>query len=523
MIVRTSRLLLTAVLAKIVCIHVTREEAALSTEGETAPPPGRLRRNALGAPSIVFLVMAAVAPLTATIVVVPLAIALGNGGGAPGAFVFVAVVLLLFAIGYMQMSRHVVNAGAFYAYVTRAMGRLPGLVTGFIALLGYNTFVVGAIATTGFFTNLVIDDLFGVDLPWQAWAAVGVAFVLTLGRRDVHLNARLLGGALVLETTIVLALDVSILVQDGFDLSALDPGTVNSGSLGLALLFAFTCFLGFEATAIFGEEARDPHRTVPRATWAAITVIGVFYALTALALVSAAGVSEAGAAAGEDPGVFVFAIAGEYLGSFVTDVLQLLLIVSMFAALLAFHNSASRYIFAIGRARVLPGALARSHERSRAPHVASVVQIGTAAAVVAVFAIAGADPILVIVPSMIGFGTLCIIALQFLASVSVVVFFRRRRDPRLGSTLVAPALGAIGLGYALFMAIDNFGTIAGSDSPVITKLPWLLLATILLGIAVGLWLRANRPAVYDDLGRDFLGEEAPPAIAPRDPGELVVS
>ncbi|HEY8581793.1 MAG TPA: APC family permease, partial [Capillimicrobium sp.] len=281
--------------------------------------PTGLKRNALGAPSIVFLVMAAVAPLTATVVVVPLAIALGNGGGVPGAFVFASVVLLLFAIGYVQMSRHVVNAGAFYAYVTRAMGRLPGLVTAFIALVGYNTFVIGAVATTGFFTNLVFDNVLGIDLPWQAWAAVAVVFTFLLGRREVHLNARVLGVALLLEAAILLALDVSILVQEGFDLSAFSPDTVTADGLGLGLLFAFTCFLGFEATAIFGEEARDPRRTVARATWAAISVIGLFYALTTLALVSAVGVTDAGAVAGEDPGGFVFAISAEYLGTFLTD------------------------------------------------------------------------------------------------------------------------------------------------------------------------------------------------------------
>jgi amino acid transporter len=496
----------------------------LSTHRDSAPQHGRLRRDALGAPSIVFLVLAFVAPLTATVVVVPLAIALGNGGGVPGAFLFVSVVLLLFAIGYMQMSRHVVNAGAFYAYVTRAMGRLPGLVTAFVALVGYNTFVIGAIATTGFFTQLVFDTVLGIDLPWELWAAVAVAVIFVLGRRDVHLSARVLGVALVLESTALLALDVSILVQDGFDFSAFDPDVVTSSGLGLGILFAFTCFLGFEATAIFSEEARDPQRTVPRATWAAIALIGAFYTLTSLALVSAVGVSDAAAVAGEDPGGFVFAIVAEYLGTFITDVMQILLVVSLFAALLAMHNVASRYLFAIGRARVLPSALARSHARSLAPHVASALQIGLAGVVVAGFAIAGADPITVIIPAWLGFGTLCIIALQFLASVAVVVFFRRRGDKRWASTFVAPALGAIGLGYALVMAIDNFSTIAGSDSPVITKLPWLLLVTVVVGVVTSLWLRSNRPDIYNELGRDFLGPEAEEsAVATAAAGEAQVA
>jgi len=63
-------------------------------------PSTTLRSGALGVAGIVFLVLAAVAPLTGTIVVASLAIALGNGGGTPMSFVLVATTLLLFAVGY---------------------------------------------------------------------------------------------------------------------------------------------------------------------------------------------------------------------------------------------------------------------------------------------------------------------------------------------------------------------------------------------------------------------------------------
>ena len=74
-------------------------------------PSTALRRNSLGVAGIVFLVLAAVAPLTGVVVVASLAIALGNGGGAPASFLIVAVILLLFAVGYAQMSKQLVNAG----------------------------------------------------------------------------------------------------------------------------------------------------------------------------------------------------------------------------------------------------------------------------------------------------------------------------------------------------------------------------------------------------------------------------
>src|SRR4051812_4294453 len=472
-------------------------------------PAGRLTRDALGVPGIVFLVLAAVAPLTATVVVVPIGMAVGNGGGIPGAFVLAVIALLLFAIGYAQMSRHVVNAGAFYAYVTKAVGPRSGVATAYLAVLGYNCFMAGATATSGFFTDFVLDDLFGINLGWQVWSAVSLAGILVLGRRGVDISAKILGVALVCEVTILLVMDVSVLFQEGWDFGAFDPDLVFGSGFGLGLLFVFTCFLGFEAAALFAEEARDPFTTIPRAIYAAIILMGAFYIVTSLSAVSAVGAQEAKGVVNDPatggPGAFIFNVSHEYLGSFLTDVMELLLLVSLFAAFLALHNAATRYLFALGRARLLPSVLGRTG-RNGAPVVASAVQVAFNVIVVGAFAITGADPLLDITASMTGFGTLAIVGLQAAAAFSVVVFFRRRHDPRMWSTLIAPALGGAGLLTAFILAIVNFRTLAGSNSDVIALLPWLILIVVVLGFAVGQWLKGSRPEVYAALGRE--GQEA---------------
>ena len=47
----------------------------------------------------------------------------------------------------------------------------------------------------------------------------------------------------------------------------LHPGNFFSGAPGIALIFALAGYIGFEATAVFRDEARDPARTIPRATY----------------------------------------------------------------------------------------------------------------------------------------------------------------------------------------------------------------------------------------------------------------
>lgn len=475
--------------------------------GENRPKivePGKLQKNALGVAGIVFLVLAAVAPLTGIVVVASLAIALGNGGGASMSFVIVAVILLLFAVGYAQMSKQLVNAGGFYAFVVKGLGRTGGLVAGFIATLGYNFFVVGTIGTSGFFMQIIIADLTGFDLHWYIWGLLSIIASFILARQGIGFSAKVLGVSLVLETLILLVFDFSVLFQHGFSFEAFSPDIVFSGSIGIGLLLAATGFLGFEATSLFSEEAKNPLRTIPRATYTAICVIGFILGFTTWAVVSATGVEQAQQKGLDhlEGGDLIFSLATTYLGGVVTNIMMVLLLVSLFAAMLAFHNSATRYLFSLGRARILPSALARTRKNGM-PQTAGMAQAAFAAIVAGIFALVGLDPISSLVPSMLGFGTLCILVLQMLAALSIVVHFRRTRDPRWWSTFIAPGIGFLGLLEISIMAVLNFSIVAGSEALLINLLPLLLVVALIGGVLFAAYLRSNKPEVYAGLSNDL--------------------
>lgn len=84
---------------------------------------GRLKPNSLGVLGILFFVLSAQAPLTGIAGAVPIAIAIGNGAGAPAAYLAAGVIVLLFSVGFVAMGRHVVDAGAFYTYIGKGLGR----------------------------------------------------------------------------------------------------------------------------------------------------------------------------------------------------------------------------------------------------------------------------------------------------------------------------------------------------------------------------------------------------------------
>ncbi|GAA4929778.1 APC family permease [Streptomonospora halophila] len=470
-----------------------------------SPTPETRLQGHLGVPGIVFLVLAAVAPLTGIIVIGGINLAVGAGGGTPMMFLLATGVFLLFAVGYAQMAKGLVNAGGFYAYVVRGLGRLPGLVGAFIALVGYNCFVAGAVGASGFFTSLVVADVFGLNLPWWVWSLASVAAVWLLTRSGIDLSAKVLAAALILEVAILVVLDVAVLLTTGYSFEPFLPEVFLAGSLGLGLLFAANAFVGFEATGLFGEEARDPKRTIPRATYIAITFIGVFAAVTTWAIVSALGVRETRETALQhlEAGDLVLVVSREYLGEGMTDVMMLLLVVSLFAALLALHNAATRYLYALGRVGVLPRPLSHTRRENGVPVVASTTQLVFATAVAMAHAIAGLDPVGDLVAVFTGIGTLGIIVLQALAATAIVVHFRRVRDPRRLTTFALPLAGGAGLWTVTVLAFANFPELAGSDSRVITLLPWLVPIAAVLAVILGYRLRSSRPQVWHSLDQDL--------------------
>ncbi|MGY1638550.1 APC family permease [Geodermatophilus sp. SYSU D00742] len=473
----------------------TVSEPPPTTTGTARPDAGPHRlRGALGPASIVLMVVAAAAPLTVVAGSFPIGIAAGNGAGYPAMYVVAGVVLAFFAVGFTAMTRHVPNAGAFYSYIGTGLGRGAGLGSALVALISYVTVQGAVYGYVGFLLDDLVTGYGGPDLPWWLWTAVVLAVTGLLGFRHIELSSKVLGVLLVAEVGIVLVLDVAVIGRgggaEGLSSALVDPADVLSGAPGIGLMFAIAGFIGFEATAIFRDEARDPDRTVPRATYAALAIITVFYTVSAWSIVSAWGDSRIAEESAADPGGIVVATAQQYVGTIAADVMQVLFVTSLFAAILAFHNVTSRYLFSLGNTGVLPAVCGRSHSRHASPHVASLVTSGIGALLMAVCVIAGLDPVLEIFTWLAGIASVGIVVLMLLACLAVIVFFRRTGvDRRPWQTLVAPSLGLLGLAAILVLLVENLPLLMGG-STVLGVGAGVLLA---VALAAGWALARARP------------------------------
>ncbi|MBB5162423.1 APC family permease [Mycobacterium sp. AZCC_0083] len=455
----------------------------VSQGGQTHKLAGKL-----GPTAIVFMVVAAAAPLTVVAGTFPIGIAAGNGAAFPGSYVVCTAVLLLFAVGFTAMARHIRGAGAFYTYVAHGFGRHVGLGAAFLALLSYTAVQVGVYGYVGAAINDLVTSHGGPSVPWYLYALVMMAVVTTLGYRHIELSGKVLAVLLVCEVGIVMVINVAVLARggaEGLSTAALHPGNFFSGAPGIALIFALAGYIGFEATAVFRDEARDPARTIPRATYVALLLIGGFYALSSWAMVSAWGDDGAVKMAADGPATMLTETATRYVGSLGGDLVQIFLITSLFAALLSFHNVLTRYIFSLGNTRALPEWCGRSHVRHASPHIASVVQTVSALVVVVACVVANLDPVLEVFTWFVGAASVGIVVLMTLTSAAVVVYFRRTRfDTRPWHTVIAPSLGFVGLAILSVMTAVNLPLLVGGSDTLAAIIGVLLAGAFLGGAAV---------------------------------------
>jgi amino acid transporter len=490
--------------------------AETSAQGETdiaQRDAHQLRRGTLGVLGIAFFVVSAAAPLTAMAGGAPVAMLLGNGPGIPAAYVVVGALLLIFAVGYTAMARHHTSTGAFYSYVARGLKQPAGGSAAIIALLGYNAMQIGLYGLFGAAAASFFTDHLSITVPWYIYVFVAMAIIAVLGYRQVDLSVKVLAVLVSLEFLIVLILDVAILVKGGsgghtsITLTPFSWSSFTSGSIAIALLFNAASFIGFEATTIYSEEARDPRRTVPRATYVAVLTIAVFYSVTTWLMVEgqgAGGLQQYLGGLKPDPTSFLFVLGDTYIGSTLTTLMSLLFISSVFAALLAFHNAVARYLFALGREGLVPAVLGRTHTKHLSPHTGSIGQSGLAFVVVLLFVVTGRDPVLALFTWLTQLGTLAIIVLMALASFAVVAFFAANRglDANVFRTTVAPAVAGVSLAGVAVYAASQFGLLIGDPTSSLRwELPGLIVVAAVAGVVAAFLLRRRSPQLYAQMGR----------------------
>ncbi|QYF90378.1 APC family permease [Arthrobacter sp. PAMC25284] len=487
--------------------------ALTSSNATTAVTPPALDRRRLGVLSVTFMIVAASAPLTVLAGGVTTTFAVTGVMGVPLSFILLGLVLTLFAVGYAAMSRFVTNAGAFYAYIAQGLSRPLGVGAALVALVAYNLMQVGLYGLFGFTVASMLSAKFGIAVPWWVPVIVCIAVVAALGVNRVDLSAKVLGVLVGLEFLAVMVYDIMAFAAapEGASAVALSPESLFVPGIGAVFSFGIAAFMGFESAAIYGEESKDPRKTVARATYLAVAVISTFYAISAWAMTVGAGPSAIIAESTRSGPDLMFVFLETHGAVLLSDLAQILFVTSIFAALVSFHNAVARYFFSLGREQVVPVVLSRVRRTSGAPFAGSLAQTAIAVVLTTGFAMAGSGselgelyPVLTMFTWLTNSGALGLVLLMSVVSLAVIGFFLRRgdRDISVWKHRIAPALAFMLLGTVTVLIVVNFDVLLGQPEP--TALTYLLPAIIFLpgvaGVLWGLRLKRTRPALYQAIG-----------------------
>lgn len=466
---------------------------------------GRKLTGKIGAVALILSVLAFNGPLGTSVGFVPVVIGFGNGLGAPVAYLIVAALLLFFTVGFTTMGRKLPRPGAFYAYITAGLGRPTGLGASYLAVLAYVVVLVSTLTFFGVSMKSMMAGFGGPDLGWWLYALGIAAIIAVLGYLKIDVSVKVIGIIMVAEIIFIVLFDIAVVVQgglEGLSFESFTPANITSGSIGLALLFAVQCFSGFEATAIYREETRDPSRTIRRATFGAVIVLGTLYSFGAWVIIQALGSSNAVAATAEDPAGAFFSSMRHFVGDTPTDILTVTLGLSIFAASLSTHNVAARYLYNLGTDGILPHHAGAVHPKHDSPYIASMCVSAITAIGLIALVVAGADANIAYA-ALAGIGGYSLILLLLLTSVSVLAYLRVKRTTEVTvfESTIAPIVSIIGLVVVAILATTNIHIIIGGPAglPLIVLMFTYLVFAI--GVAHAVILKRKGSPAYPRIGR----------------------
>jgi amino acid transporter len=470
-----------------------------------------LARKSIGLGSLLVFAAGASSPMAVMTGGVVATYATTGVVGVPLSFLILGVAIGLLSVGYVAMARHVPHAATAYALLAHGLGRTVGVVGAAVALLSYNAIQCSLYGLVG----ATLAGLLGG--AWWAWAAVTWVVVGWLGVRHVQVSALVLAVTLVGEVAVIGLLDLAAFTHPAgghISLTPLVPGHLFVNGVGGVFALGVAAFVGYECGPVFAEEARG-ERTVARATLSALGFLAVFYAISSWAMAAGVGI-DAVVDASRDPASGVpFSILTAVYGGGWRWVATALFVTSVVAAMLSFHNTVARYLFALGRERVLPEGLARigSGGRAGAPIGGSLVQSGIGALVLTAAVMLRADPIAVVFTWLSAVAAVGVLVLLLGCSVAALRFFHVGG----GTTetwwvrVAAPALGVAAGTTVLATTVANVASLLGvaPGSPLTYAIPGAVGLAALLGVWWAWGLRRRHPNVFAGVG---LGRPHPLAV-----------
>uniref|UniRef100_A0AAU3HVG6 Amino acid permease n=1 Tax=Streptomyces sp. NBC_01393 TaxID=2903851 RepID=A0AAU3HVG6_9ACTN len=351
-------------------------------------------------------------------------------------WVIAAVGQVLVALVVAQLAARIPLSGSSYQWASRLTNPKIGWGFGWLA---FCYLAIGVVAVDNALASQAFMPLAGIE-PDEGTARLITVVVLLIqallavaSTRIVSLiNTAAVGIELALVVVVAIALTIAVavtgdgaagnLVSRGVTENAADYFAVGGG-LMLAMIMGLATLVGFDAAANLAEEAKDPHRSVPRAIVGSVVAAGLLGMLFLIALTVAIDDIPRVSASGSP----VAAIMRDQLGPVMEKTLLVAITFAFFGAGMVVMVACSRMIFAMSRDSRFPAhrLMRRVNPRTQTPIPATVLIF--ALGVLLMVALPGAALLELITASTI------LPAITYGSTVVLYLAVRKRLDRRKGA------------------------------------------------------------------------------------------
>jgi amino acid transporter len=470
---------------------------------------GELRHGVLGSADAVAQSLALLA-LTFAVSAAP-AIAAGTAGAAvPVAYVIAGVGSLCLASVIVRFTRRIAHAGGLYTYTVRGLGPGVGFLAGWLYAIAFAVGISFVLIIAADFLSTVLTANTSAHLGWFPLYCILLALILLIALADIRISTRIQLAFAVIGVLAILALSIAIVAKggaNGLTWRPFDPRVAPSGhGLALAVVLAFTGYIGFEAAAVLGEEAARPRRVIPRAILGTVLIATAYFIFVTWAQAIGYGVAGAGRWAADPTALDT--LSGRYVGHWYGTLVDIIVAIDAFVAALAGVHLTARTLFAMGRDGGIPRVFAATTPRFRSPYV------GIALSVVLTLILGawlgrhyGVGLYFALMATTASLGILFVYALVAIAGM--VFFWNARRQSgqsyNVVLDIVLPVIAVAICGYAIY------STLIPRPPAPIGYSAWIALAWLVAGLLVLIWLVLTRRDQVRTFGKAFEAGEVEPA------------
>jgi amino acid transporter len=457
----------------------------------------------MGAISVMFTVLAYNGPAVVFFGFIPVVILYGNGAGTPALILAAGLLILLVASAIIRVTRSLKRPGGYYSIISASLGKSAGLAGGAVAFLTYFPALLSVYALGGISLNGVITMFGGTAIPWWLGGLIQLVLVTVLGYYNINLSAKTLFVLLGLELFLIGLYIVSVLFQGGaagLSFDGFTPEAIFSGTVAVGLLYSIGIFGGFEATVIFSEEVKNPERTIPRATYGTVALLGGMYALLAFSLINGFGIDNVMQAFTDNLTGASADSLNTYVGPWAVTFGIILLFTSSFALSLACHNILSRYLFNFGVDGILPRSLGQTHVKQNSPFRASMV-VSVLSVIFLIVLIVAQIPEGLLYAYTAGLYSYGMLILMTGVSFALGGYLMRKVP---GGTFhgIITMVAGVAFGAVLWYATGNFVLLSGIDGTAATIVIGAFWLLIVVAYVYGVSLKKSKPDVFARIGRE---------------------